>query len=70
MKYLPGRVKHSDSIQLAAAKTQKRFGEVIARLIGPVSGDACKAWFQEKFGWSCGCAERQSDLNAKYPTAG
>ena len=54
------------ALALLARSSDKGIGDVIARLIGPVGGDAYKAWFQSKFGKPCGCSERQSDLNAKY----
>lgn len=42
-------------------------GDIIARTIGPVGGDAFKAWYQKVFNRPCGCAERQESLNAQYP---
>jgi len=42
-------------------------GDTIARVIGPVGGDAYKVWFKRLFGKSCGCHERQADLNRSYP---
>lgn len=42
-------------------------GDVIARIVGPIGGDAYKAWHMRTFGESCGCADRQAGLNAKYP---
>jgi hypothetical protein len=54
---------------MLASSTDQGIGDVIARLIGPVGGDAYKTWFLATFGQSCGCSERQSDLNAIYPLA-
>lgn len=42
-------------------------GDTIARLVGPVGGDAYKKWFKDTFGKSCGCTERQQDLNERFP---
>lgn len=42
-------------------------GDTIARLVGPIGGDAYKQWFKDTFGKSCGCTERQQDLNERFP---
>lgn len=42
-------------------------GDTLARSIGPIGGDAYKAWYKNTFGRPCGCAERQADLNLQYP---
>jgi len=42
-------------------------GDTIARVLGPVGGDAFKAWFKRLTGKSCGCTERQDELNRNYP---
>lgn len=42
-------------------------GDTLARVVGPIGGDAYKAWFKETFGKTCGCAERQEQLNAQFP---
>lgn len=44
-------------------------GDTIARVIGPVGGAAFKAWFKKLTGHSCGCVERQEELNRQYPYA-
>ena len=54
------------ALALLASATDQGIGDVIARLIGPVGGDAYKVWYLATFGQSCGCSERQSDLNTKY----
>lgn len=40
-------------------------GDTIHRLIP--GADAFKAWFEEKFGKTCGCTDRQRWLNARFP---
>jgi hypothetical protein len=40
-------------------------GDTVSRLI--VGGESFKLWFKNRFGKSCGCAERQDALNKKYP---
>lgn len=42
-------------------------GDTLARLIGPIGGDAFKAWHETIFNKPCGCGWRQKTLNAKYP---
>jgi len=42
-------------------------GDTIARVVGPVGGEAYKAWFKRLFGKSCGCQERQDELNRRFP---
>ena len=54
-------------LKLLARPGDKGLGDIIARTIGPIGGDAYKAWFQKTFGRSCGCTERQDQLNQKYP---
>lgn len=50
------------------AKPEDRgLGDIIAREIGPVGGDAYKKWYKTIFGVPCGCTERQEDLNLSYP---
>ena len=42
-------------------------GDIVARVIGPIGGDLYKAWFKKVFNRSCGCTERQDQLNLRYP---
>jgi hypothetical protein len=53
--------------KLLRTKEDTGIGDTIARLVGPVGGDAYKQWFKETFGKSCGCTERQQDLNERFP---
>ena len=55
------------ALRLMKTPADQGVGDTIARVIGPIGGDAYKAWFLETFGRSCGCAERQADLNQKFP---
>lgn len=41
-------------------------GDTIAREIGPIGGDAFKAW-SKRIGFHCGCEQRQEVLNKRYP---
>ena len=45
----------------------KGIGDVVARLVGPIGGDAYKVWFEKLTGKKCGCAERQESLNLNFP---
>jgi hypothetical protein len=42
-------------------------GDTTARIIGPIGGDAYRAWYRATFGRTCGCQERQEQLNTTYP---
>jgi hypothetical protein len=55
------------ALAMLASATDQGIGDVIARLIGPVGGDAYKMWYLATFGRSCGCSERHSEFNSKYP---
>jgi hypothetical protein len=52
---------------MTAKPSDTGIGDVIARIVGPVGGEAYKTWYQATFKKRCGCAERQADLNALYP---
>ena len=54
-------------IMLARKPEDKGLGDTVVHLIGDTRSDRFKAWFKEKFGKSCGCAERQRWLNRKFP---
>src|SRR5207302_548591 len=53
-------------IALAKTKDEKGVGDTIARIVGPIGGQAYKRWREIK-GAPCGCDERQADLNAAFP---
>jgi hypothetical protein len=57
----------ASALALLAKPGDKGLGDVIARTVGPIGGDAYKAWFVKLFNRSCGCQERQEQLNAQYP---
>ncbi len=42
-------------------------GDIIARSIGPIGGDAFKKWYKTIFGKGCGCGARQEVLNQRWP---
>ena len=54
-------------VELARQEGDKGLGDTVVHLIGDTRSERFKAWFQEKFGKSCGCTERQAWLNARYP---
>lgn len=54
--------------KLMAKEGDRGLGDIIARTIGPIGGDAYKKWYKTIYGKSCGCSERQETLNWEYPT--
>ena len=42
-------------------------GDTVARIIGPETSAAFKAWHLAKFGKPCGCERRQAEWNARFP---
>lgn len=53
--------------KLLAKEGDRGLGDIAARVIGPVGGDAYKTWHLKTFGKPCGCGERQNSLNIDYP---
>lgn len=53
-------------VRKLAAPGDVGVGDTIARAIGPLGGDAWKAWYRRATGHSCGCEERQEVLNQLY----
>lgn len=54
-------------LKLLAKPEDKGLGDIVARTIGPLGGDAFKVWYQALFGQSCGCDARQEVWNQKWP---
>lgn len=54
-------------MKLLAKDGDKGLGDIVARVVGTIGGEAYKAWYLKTFGKSCGCTERQESLNQKYP---
>lgn len=54
-------------MKLLAQPGDRGLGDIIAREIGPLGGDAFKAWYKTIFGKSCGCDTRQENWNTLYP---
>lgn len=50
-----------------AAPEDRGVGDTIARVIGPMGGDAFKRWYKRITGEDCGCGDRQAWLNQRYP---
>lgn len=55
------------TIKLMRALDDNGVGDTIARVVGPIGGEAYKAWFLQTFGKACGCTERQDQLNERFP---
>lgn len=53
--------------KLLAKEGDTGLGDIIARTIGPVGGDAFKDWYKATIGRDCGCRDRQIYLNTTYP---
>ena len=53
--------------KLLAKEGDSGLGDIIARTVGPVGGDAFKNWYKKTMGRDCGCRDRQVFLNATYP---
>lgn len=54
-------------IKLLAKPSDRGAGDIIARVIGPIGGDAFKKWYKATFGRDCGCGNRQEALNRRWP---
>jgi hypothetical protein len=54
-------------MKLLAAPEDRGLGDIVERTVGPIGGDAFKAWHQTLFGRSCGCVERREAWNVRYP---
>lgn len=54
-------------LKLLAKEGDSGAGDIIARTIGPVGGDAFKKWYKALFGKDCGCGNRQEALNRRWP---
>jgi hypothetical protein len=55
------------ALKLLAIESDQGAGDIIERTIGPLGGDAFKAWFEITFGRKCGCNTRKQHWNQKYP---
>ena len=55
------------AVALYALPGDAGLGDTITRQIGPIGGNAFKAWYLAMFGKPCGCSTRQTTLNARYP---
>src|SRR5690349_18133857 len=54
-------------LALERKDTDRGVGDTVTHMIGDMKSAAFKNWFQQIFGRSCGCLERQHWLNQKYP---
>lgn len=55
------------TLKLFRTPDDKGVGDTLARIVGPIGGDAYKVWFKETFGRTCGCTERQEKINEQFP---
>lgn len=55
------------TLKLLKSPEDSGVGDTIARTVGPVGGDNYKKWFKDTFGRTCGCTERQDQLNEQFP---
>lgn len=54
-------------LKLLAKEEDRGLGDIVARTVGPIGGEAWKKWHLRVFGRPCGCKERQEDWNLMYP---
>lgn len=54
-------------LKLLAVPEDCGLGDIIARTIGPIGGEAFKEWYKAIFGRPCGCDVRQEAWNQRYP---
>jgi hypothetical protein len=69
---VPVRIKREWPLILRPMKLWARdgdqgLGDIIERKIGPLGGDAFKAWYMMTFGRPCGCNTRKESWNKRYP---
>ena len=55
------------AVKALASPEDKGVGDTIARIVGPIGGNSYKLWFKATFGKPCGCTERQSAFNHRFP---
>ena len=55
------------AMRFLSRPADRGLGDTIARIVGPVGGDAFKAWHLATFGVPCGCEGRQESLNREFP---
>ena len=53
--------------RLLSRSGDRGLGDTITRIVGPIGGDAFKAWHLAMFGVPCGCEGRQESLNREFP---
>jgi hypothetical protein len=54
-------------MKLLVKSGDRGLGDIVERVIGPVGGDAYKAWYEKTFGKPCRCTKRQDALNQRFP---
>ncbi len=54
-------------LKLLAKEGDRGAGDIIARTIGPIGGEAFKKWYKRLFEKDCGCGNRQEALNTRWP---
>lgn len=54
-------------LKALAKEGDRGSGDIIARTVGPIGGEAFKKWYKLLFGKDCGCGNRQEALNRRWP---
>jgi hypothetical protein len=54
-------------LKLFAKQGDTGLGDIIERAIGPLGGNAFKAWYETTFRRKCGCSKRKQHWNRRYP---
>lgn len=54
-------------LKLLAIPSDTGLGDIVERIVGPIGGDAFKAWHLRIFGKPCGCQQRKEAWNQMYP---
>ena len=57
----------AEAISFFKSDTDIGVGDTVERIIGKANSAGFKAWHLKTFGKGCGCSERKSLWNAKFP---
>ena len=55
------------ALGLLARPGERGIGDIVARTVGPLGGDAFKRWYKNISGKDCDCPKRQAAWNRRYP---
>jgi hypothetical protein len=59
----------AQGLAVFASDSDAGVGDTVARVVGPIGGEAFKKWHKHYFGKECGCTGRQELWNKQYPYA-